>query len=195
MTHKKIHDVTLPVDSHLPVWPEDPAVILEQTTYTTADITVTSSRIRTSLHVGTHIDAPYHFNPQGWTIDQIPFDILMGLVQVVEVPDSEKITRDILTRLNIENTSRLFFKTRNSFFWNESPLCFHPEFTAFTEDAALFLKNSGTQLVGIDYLSIDLFTAEDLPVHRILCRENIVGVEGLDLRHVKPGTYECICLR
>ena len=28
-----------------------------------------------SEHVGTHIDAPFHFNPNGWTTDAIPLQV------------------------------------------------------------------------------------------------------------------------
>jgi kynurenine formamidase len=31
--------------------------------------------ISMSEHVGTHIDAPFHFNPEGWTTDQIPLEV------------------------------------------------------------------------------------------------------------------------
>ena len=75
---KKIVDVTLPIDSHLPVWPGDPVVYIEQSFSVNADSLVTSSTIQASLHLGTHIDAPRHFNPRGWTIDQIPLDLLVG---------------------------------------------------------------------------------------------------------------------
>lgn len=48
--------------------------------------------------------------------------------------------------------------------------------------------------MGIDYFSLDLYDAVDLPVHRILYQHNIVGVELLDLRQVKSGFYDLICL-
>jgi arylformamidase len=191
---EKIVDVTLPIDSHLPVWPGDPAVLIEQSSSVNADSLITNSTIRASLHLGTHIDAPRHFNPLGWTIDQIPLDLLVGAVQVVEVPDVARITKKVLARLTIKNPTRLFFKTRNSFFWQEFPLRFHKEFTAFSQDAAMFIKDLGTRLVGIDYLSLDLFNDKSLPAHKIFCEANIVGVEGLNLNQITEGMYQCICL-
>lgn len=29
-------------------------------------------------HAGTHLDAPYHFDKKGWTVDQIPIDRLIA---------------------------------------------------------------------------------------------------------------------
>jgi arylformamidase len=31
-----------------------------------------------SEHTGTHIDAPFHFDPQGLTMDQVPVETLLG---------------------------------------------------------------------------------------------------------------------
>ena len=42
-----------------------------------------------SEHVGTHMDAPFHFNPSGWTTDQIPLEVLVDVPGVV-VDISEK---------------------------------------------------------------------------------------------------------
>ena len=83
---------------------------------------------------------------------------------------------------------------RNSEFWNEKPLKFHEDFTALTPEAAITLVDAGIKIVGIDYFSLDLFGAKDLPVHKILYEENIIGIEGLDLRQISPGIYELICL-
>lgn len=30
-------------------------------------------------HGGTHLDAPYHFNPHGWTVDKIPASSLIDV--------------------------------------------------------------------------------------------------------------------
>ena len=35
----------------------------------------TQYNISMSEHVGTHIDAPFHFNPKGWTTDAIPLEV------------------------------------------------------------------------------------------------------------------------
>jgi arylformamidase len=147
-----------------------------------------------SLHWGTHLDAPFHLFQNKWSIDQIPAEILFGEVQVVEVGETPSITHSILRKYNLKPLERIIFKTRNSHFWSERPLKFHPEFTALTADTAEYLLELGVKLVGIDYLSLDLYESKDLPVHKILYRKNVVGVEGLDLRKVSPGYYDLMCL-
>jgi arylformamidase len=53
--------------------------------------------------------------------------------------------------------------------------------------------DQGVQLVGIDYLSIAPFKGP-APTHKILLSNDVVIVENLDLRLVKPGIYTLICL-
>jgi len=48
--------------------------------------------------------------------------------------------------------------------------------------------------VGIDYLSIEAFDADQPVAHRTLLEERVVVVEGLDLGRVPPGRYELFCL-
>ncbi|MBN2366564.1 MAG: cyclase family protein [Calditrichaeota bacterium] len=189
-----IHDVSLPLHSDLPVWPGDPSPVIVKHEVTIAGSPLISSRVSISLHWGTHVDAPAHFNPEGWTIDLIPPDILTGSVQVIELSGVRQITSHILRNLHLSDAGRYFFKTDNSRFWAEFPLRFHRNFTAFTEDAATYLKSIRSKLIGIDYLSLDLYDATDLPVHKILFSDNIVGVEGLDLREVSAGMYQVVCL-
>ncbi|HFE63867.1 MAG TPA: cyclase family protein [Caldithrix sp.] len=190
----RIYDVTLPLHNALPVWPGDPISEISRAASIEAGEKINLSRINASLHWGTHIDAPYHLNAEGWTIDQIPVEILIGAAKVVEIPGTAKITADHLRGKNLKGVERVLFKTRNSQFWNEELLHFHRDFTAFSTDAAHFLLENGCRLIGIDYLSIDLFEAEDLPVHKILYARNVVAIEGLDLRKVPAGDYQLLCL-
>ena len=186
-------DVSVPLHSELPPWPGDTPPEIEQVASWERD-GYELRRLTASLHWGTHVDAPSHFSPQGWSIDEIPLKVLMGTVLVVEFPQLSQITARDLQEHPVAGYRRVFIKTRNSQFWQEHPLRFHTEFTALTADAARYLVEQGVQLVGIDYASVDLFEASDLPVHRILYQHNVVGVENLNLSRVEPGEYEMICL-
>jgi arylformamidase len=194
MSKSTIFDISLPLHSALPVWPGDPSAVIEQTQAIDRGDLYNSSRLQCSLHWGTHIDAPFHLIQSSWSIDQIPAEILLGKVQVLDVGESPSITRTVLVEYKLKSQERIIFKTGNSRFWDEKPLKFHPEFTALTADAAEYLLQLGVRLVGIDYLSLDSYESKDLPVHKILYRKNVVGVEGLDLRKVSPGEYDLVCL-
>ena len=187
-------DISLPLRSDFPVWPGDPPAVIKQVNTIRNGDGDNSSRIQSSLHWGTHVDAPYHIVEKGWTIDRIPLDVLIGPVQVIEIANVREITATHLKSFKIKQCKRLLVKTRNSAFWDESPLRFHHDFTAFSKDAAEYLLDCGVRLIGVDYLSLDLFTATDLPVHHLLYEQNVIGLEGLDLRKVSPGSYQLFCL-
>ena len=57
----KIHDVTLPISPAMPVWPGDPAVVLEKVSSMDAGAHDNVSRLACGVHTGTHVDAPHHF--------------------------------------------------------------------------------------------------------------------------------------
>jgi arylformamidase len=194
MSPNQIYDITLKLENNLPVWPGDPPGKIEQSSEPLNGASCQSSKISASLHWGTHIDAPYHVNRHGWTIDQIPIDVLIGLAQVIEIPEAMVITAAHLQTVDLGSISRVLFKTRNSDFWDENPLRFHEEFTALSADAAELLLRADIRLVGIDYFSIDLFEEKMLPVHQLLYAKNIVGIENLDLREINAGTYNLMAL-
>ena len=58
-----------------------------------------------SEHIGTHMDAPYHFNPQGWTTEQIPLENLVEVPGVV-VDISEKCSKDNCAKLEAEDLEK-----------------------------------------------------------------------------------------
>ena len=74
------------------------------------------------------------------------------------------------------------------------PYEFESDFVSLTKDAASWLVNKGVRLVGVDYLSIEAFDAEDLEVHRTLLEQGVAILEGLNLSQVPEGRYQLICL-
>ena len=194
MTFKKIYDITHTLNNNFPVWPGDPPGVIQLDATIENGDKYNSSSIRSSLHWGTHVDAPAHLYQDKLTIDQLSLDLLIGPAKVIHFPEAMQITADLLQPINIQKYQRALFKTRNSEFWNTPEPAFRTDFTALTEDAAIHLVTNGIKLVGIDYFSLDLFEANGLPVHKILYQQNIIGLEGLDLREISEGDYDLICL-
>ena len=65
---------------------------------------------------------------------------------------------------------------------------------AFSEDAAGWLVARGARLVGIDYLSAELFDAPEPRAHRVLLGAGVIIIEGLNLKEIAPGDYTLACL-
>ena len=49
-------------------------------------------------------------------------------------------------------------------------------------------------MVGVDYLSVEVFKTPGAPAHHVLLGAGTIVIEGLNLRDVEPGVYEMLCL-
>ncbi len=191
----KIYDISLTISPTLPTWPSDPGLELVQFEAMDSGATVNVTRMSSSVHIGTHVDAPYHFIRDGRTVDNIPLDVLTGPCYVVQLPDGvDAITAEVLARTEITaDMKRILFGTSNSHFWAKGETKFQEEFVAITEDGAEWLVERGVQLVGVDYLSVSPY-GDSEPTHRTLLQAGVVIVEGLNLSNVMRGFYDLYCL-
>ena len=152
-----------------------------------------SHRLDFGLHTGTHIDAPVHFIDGGPGAESLDLDALIGPALVV---DATRLLGHIdgptLEALLVSpQADRLLFKTPNSELWARDT--FSTAFLGITGDGARWLARRGTRLVGVDYLSVAPFD-DPVPTHVTLLAAGTIVLEGLDLRGVKPGAYEMVCL-
>ena len=190
-----IYDISLTISPDLPTWPGDPALELELIQSMSKGAAVNVTRISSSVHLGTHIDAPRHFLEDGSTIEQLPLEVLTGPCYVVQLPDGvEAITSEVLERTEITaEMKRILFGTRNSHLWAKGESRFQTDFVGITEDGAEWLVERGVQLVGVDYLSVAPY-ADLMSTHLIFLRRGVIVVEGLNLSNVMRGFYDLYCL-
>lgn len=178
-------DISLPLDWNLITYPGDARY--EQYDYFTHEKNgVQITRIIMETHSGTHFDAPLHAIRNGRKSSEISMEKMVGPVTVVEVPGDSVNAADIP---DISN-SRILFKTKNSSLYNT----FSTDFCYITEGAAEKLVSMNIDLVGLDYLSIEKFGTKGMKIHKILLEKDTVILEGLNLKDVKPGNYELLCL-
>jgi arylformamidase len=191
----KIHDVSLPISPNLPVWPGDPAVVLEQVTSMDAGAHDNVSRLACGVHTGTHVDAPHHFMNDHRTVEGLSLDVLVGPALLVQIPkDVTVVDAHVLENAGIPSgTERLLLKTDNSSLWERGEKEFFPGFVGISEDGADWLVSHAIKLIGIDYLSIAPYH-QSVPTHRKLLGAGLVVIEGMDLHGVTAGTYSLYCL-
>lgn len=187
-------DISVPLSDELPIWPGSSGFQLERTHRMEDGAVANVSRLACDVHVGTHIDAPRHFVPDGKTVEQLPPNVLMGRARVAYLPNVDKITEATLSQLDESGIpERLLLRTDNSHLWSTKANEFQEDFTALTADAAQWIVDQGIRLVGIDYLSIQRY--HDGPLtHQVLLENEVTILEGLNLSDVKPGDYQLICL-
>ena len=194
-----IYDISVPLSAELPVYPGDPRIEIRDSLTLAGGDGANVSALNFGAHTGTHVDAPAHFIEGAKKVELLALDVLIGEVEVVEVPpDARVIDEEFVTRDFKEGTDRILFKTRNSTYWGgdfaDSRTAFREDFTYLDLAAAKKLVARGVKLVGIDYLSIEKFGSPEHEVHRALLSHDVIILEGLNLTGVPAGKYELICL-
>ncbi len=189
-----IYDITLTISNDLPVWPGDQPPRLEQMQHLERGDVCTLSRLASTVHLGTHLDAPLHFVLGGHGVDTIDLNKLIGPCLVVYLPEAKSIDVTVLDQANIPtHVTRLLLRTSNSEYWARGDTEFHTDFVAIDPSGAEWMVERGLQLVGIDYLSVGAYEG-GIPTHEILLGNGVVPVEGLNLAGIEPGEYQLICL-
>jgi arylformamidase len=174
------------------VWPGDKAYYLSQSMAMSRGHPVNLSSIALSAHTGSHIDAPYHFDDGGGTIEGLPIDPFWGAAQVVSVTKKAgPLVVDDFYGYQLELAPRLLVRSAASSL-NQS--IFPDEFVYPSPDLADYLGSLGLILYGTDCPSMDHPESKTLEGHRALGRNNIAILEWLDLSKAADGLYELVAL-
>jgi arylformamidase len=181
-----IHDISVPLQTGMVVYPGDPPMSLTRAMSLAAGDIANVSQMELGVHTGTHVDAPLHFFDGAAAVEALDLDVLLGAAQVVEVVAPGDIGADAVGAVD-DGMERVLFKTRNSAAWGEEG--FYEDFAAISPEAASRLVAAGVRLVGVDYLSVG-----SVETHETLLRAGVIAVEGLDLRGIEPGAYTLFCL-
>ena len=189
-----LFDISLTITEDLPIWPGDPKIEIKKISQIKDGEDANVTHLSSSVHIGTHVDAPDHFLGNGQTVEDLPLDLLVGSVFVVVLDIAGQISAADLQTAGIpKGVKRLLIKTANSRIWTEGYSDFKEDFIALDPDAAAYLVTQGIEVVGVDYLSVAPF-ADPAPTHRILLEAGVLVIEGLNLSDIEPGDYTLFCL-
>jgi arylformamidase len=190
----ELFDISLTISQELPTWPGDPKIELTQIHHIAEGDNSNVTHLSSTVHIGTHIDAPDHFLDNGKTVEKIPLDLLVGPANVIEIPSKGHITSEDIKKAGFpKGTKRILFKTINSKYWESGEKEFQEDFIGLAPSGAEFLVEAGIRVVGVDYLSVAPYHDPE-PTHKILLEKEILIVEGLDLSRIDPGEYTLLCL-
>lgn len=175
-----IIDLTLEIDEHIQVFPDSPKVNILQ--WSNFDNHKYASEVWfSSTHVGTHVDAPYHFQKHGITVEKIPLSRLTIYKNIkvlkIEKEDDEKIEVDDLRNYDIMKNDTILINT--NWVLNRALDKYFNKNPGLSEAAAKYLAEAEINLVGIDGPSIDPATDHDFNSHRIFSANDIPIIENL----------------
>lgn len=134
------------------------------------------SRFSMCTHTGTHIDAPFHYDKDGQTIDNIRLATFYGQCTVLTFNDL--ITGEDMEKILPYCKKRLLIHGNGNSYLLSS--------------AAQVIADSRLVLVGTDAPSISAEFEED-KTHLILARSGVAVLEGLNLENIKDGSDYTLC--
>jgi arylformamidase len=146
------------------------------------------------VHIGTHVDTPAHYIAQGKNLDDYPIEKWIRPAHVVDIKDKEAIRPAELEKLDIKPGDALLFKTENSRSGRSASGVFKEDFVPMSIESADFCVKKKVGLVGIDYNTVDKYGDEAFPVHHRLMENDMLILEGINLKDVPAGQYTLLCL-
>ncbi|WP_079528525.1 arylformamidase [Halobacillus hunanensis] len=182
----KLIDISMTLNDSTPPWPGDEPFRYELTASMEETGAVNVGSHKGSNHIGTHVDAPFHYDSNGLKMAEIQVERFMGEALVLNMEGKETITRKDLEAFEFEGVSKVLFRSTS---WKDRTK-FPESYTVIGEDVGPFLKEQGIELIGVDTPSVDAETSKNLPAHHSLYNNDVLILESIVLDHVAPGRYE-----
>lgn len=142
-----------------------------------------NTRITLATHLGTHVDAPYHFVAEGATIDRVPLERLAGRGVLADLRRFARPGQPLML-------DAVRYALREAWLWEAIVLLwtgwaeremgsptYYQSHPFLAPEAAQWLKEEGVSVVGVDF-PVDP-PGSGFPVHHILLGAGIPLVENL----------------
>lgn len=191
LTKMKLLDLSHPLKQGLPSFPGDPELNIEIHYTTETEARCNVSRLAMGSHQGTHLDAMFHFIPEGKTLDQMPLDWFFGPARLIRIPKAPKedITTEDFQKFEefLVPGARILYETGWQSEWGKPH--FFTDFPSMTQEAARYLASKKLRLIGMDTPTP---SRDGYEVHHILLGEEMVIVESLANLDKAPDEFTFI---
>ena len=184
-----IFDISPPVSVETATWPGDTPFRVDPR-WTTDDGAVNVARLTLSAHTGAHADAPFHYDPEGETIDAVGLEPYLGRCRVVDVSSAGNPIPAAVAEELPSGVRRVLLFTGRSPDRSQWP----EHYAAVSSELVDALGHRGVQLLGVDTPSLDPVDARQLHAHEAARRHRMAILEELVLDEVPPGDWELIAL-
>lgn len=189
MTGKWI-DISQTLHNGIAEWPGDTPFTYE-VAFAKADTgSVNIGKMTTSTHMGTHIDAPFHYDDAGMKVHELPIDVYIGKAVVIDVSGLDSVGYSNLEAHDFGGAERVLLKTSS----RPNADVFPQSYTVLRPDIGPLLKERGVKLIGVDTPSVDSEHSKILDAHHALYANDVLILENIVLDEVEPGEYELIAL-
>jgi kynurenine formamidase len=205
-------DLTYPLNSQNAFWPGDNYKPFELKTIATIEKDgVLSKAICLPEHLGTHLDAPNHFEKNQPSLEKLTAKDLFGPGVVIDISNQAEQNADYtLTKADvlawekehgpIPQGAIVLLNTGWGRFWNNMARFQNRDargqlhFPSYSAEAAEYLiQTRKCRGLGIDNLSIDPGNSKDFPVHHIVNKAGRFGLENVaNLDQLPPKGFTLI---
>lgn len=139
-------------------------------------------KIEMVANTGTYLDSPFHRYADGKDLSELPLASLVDLrgVMVSAPSDRRALGAELFHGIGVAGCAVLVHTGWDRYWRSDQYFEGHPY---LTREAAVYLRDAGAKLVGIDSLNIDDTADGARPVHSILLHAEIPIIEhmcGLD---------------
>jgi len=157
-----------------------------------------TKKIVLGTHMGTHIDAPLHFIPNGETVENIPLKQLVGEALVVDFSELEDFSAVSAAMLKEKTQGRSVRRLIIRFDWDRhlNTNKYYSHHPYLSEDCCEWLVSGGCELLAMDTPQPDnpingRASDNDAPNHKILLGSSVVLVEYMvNLKEIiKPEVF------
>ena len=192
----RVVDMTYAINGKLPAWPGDEKTFEAQVIATPEKDGYFARSFWMLEHYATHMDAPAHFPPGKFTLDQIPVAHFFGPAVVIDV--REEVGKDSdyhlsATRIEkweaahgrIPSGAIVMMRTGWASRWPDQARYRNMDangamhFPGFSVESAKLLIARGAVGLGIDTLSIDYGASKDFEVHHTDLPAGLYNLENL----------------
>ncbi|MBM6617659.1 arylformamidase [Bacillus suaedaesalsae] len=183
-------DISQPLSNDTVGWPGDTpySFSLKWTKEETGSVNV--GKLEMSTHLGTHIDAPFHFDSEGKKVIDLDPNRYIGKAKIIEVTNQEVISLKYIEKYHFNGSTIVLLKTMA---WVDRS-SFPRKVPVLEKGVVSYLAENGIKLLGIDLPSVDHLDSKELSIHHELTKHDIHILEGIVLDTVKEGMCDLIAL-
>ena len=167
----KIYDISQEVFS-CAIYPGDPQPAKQTLCSTASGDLYNLTAFSMCAHNGTHIDAPFHFLPEGKTVDQLPLDTFVGPCYVARHQGNVDASHAQAILKSAQGLQRILLA---------GPVTVTADAARIFADANILLLGNEGQTIGPENAPME--------VHKILLDRDIALLEGIVLTDIPEGTY------
>jgi arylformamidase len=147
-------------------------------------------KIEMVSNTGTYVDSPFHRYADGEDLSEVGverFAELEGIVVRADFKSGIEVGKKYFEGLQLKDKAVLV-NTNWSRHWRTD--AYFENHSFITEEAAIFLRDAGVKLVGIDSHNIDDTRTKSRPVHSVLLKAGIIIAEHLcNLDQIPEGKF------